>query len=159
MNAAIRGAVILAVIVTVTNAVVILAGMHRSPITGSMLPIALAIVFNLVVVFLVLRSTAPDTNYVGQLRNGLTIGVVGGVLIAIGAWVLLALVFPNALTEMREGSVGFLRAAGLPDEQIQAQLESMEGFTPVNQAIPGLLGTLFTSIFGAVLIGAFQRKR
>jgi hypothetical protein len=159
MNVALRWGGILAIIVTLMNAVVIMTGMHRNPITGSMIPIALAILVNLVVLFLMLKSTAGDSDYVGQLRHGLVLGAVGGVLVGVGAWILLALVFPHAIAEMREGSMAFLKTAGLAEEQIQKQAEVMSGATPVNQAIPGVLGTFFTSIVGAAIIGAFVRRK
>jgi len=159
MNTVIKGAVVLAVVVTAMSAGVILGGMHRNPITGSIIPILLAIVINLVVVFLALRETAPTSDYIGQLRNGLGLGVLGGVLVGVGAWILLALVFPDAIAEMREGAVGLLRNAGLPQEEIDSQLARMGSPTPLNQALPGVLGTLFTSIFGAAIIGAFVRRR
>lgn len=159
MNVAFRWGVILAIVVTLMNAIVIITGMHRNPITGSLVPIALAILINLVVVFLVLRTTKSEFDYGGQLRNGLVLGIVGGVLVGAGAWILLALVFPHAIAQAREGTLAFLKTAGMSEQQIQTQTAAMNRATPLSQALPGVLGTFFTSIVGAAIIGAFLRRK
>ena len=109
--------------------------------------------------FLALRQTARDNTYFQQLLNGVLIGAIAGVLIFLSSWLMLSVVFPNYLEEAREGTIAFLESVEVPDAQLDAQIEKLEQMTPLSQAVPGLIGTFFTSLFLAAIVGIFQRKK
>ncbi len=159
MGVIVKWSIVLAVLVTVVSLAIMGTGMHRNPVVGGLASIGLAIVLNVVVVVLALRQTAPGSAYVRQLLNGALIGVIAGCLIFASSWMMLSFVFPNAIAEMKTGYVETMQAAGATDEQVEQLRTRMESATPVNQAVPGLVGTFFTSLIVAAVAGAFLRKK
>lgn len=155
----VKWSVVLAVLVAVLSVAVAGSGLHKSPLAGGLVSIAVAIVLNLFAIFMALRETAPQNTYGRQLLVGLMIGLVGGVLIYLSSWLMLSTVFPNYLDEMREGYAEFMRASGLPADQVDAQIRQMEGTTPASQSVAGLIGTFFTSLIAAAIIGIVVRKK
>jgi len=63
------------------------------------------------------------------------------------------------LEEMRAGYEEWIRAMGLPEEQLQQQLAAMEETTPARQSAAGFVGTFFTSLVAGAIVGIFVRKR
>ena len=72
---------------------------------------------------------------------------------------LLSIVFPSSIEEMRAGQASFIESAPLPEDQKQQQIAALEGVTAVSQAMSGLLGTFFTSAIVAAIVAAFQRRK
>jgi hypothetical protein len=159
MSAVIKWSVILGVAVTIFSAIWIAAGMHTSPIVGSLGSIAIAILINLVVVFLCLRETAAENRYGKQLLNGALLGLFGGILIFLGSWLLVAVVFPHSLDEIREAYTTWLQSSGLPQAQVDQQIQKLQGTTAARQAVGGLIGTFITSVIAAAIIAIFQRQK
>jgi L-cystine uptake protein TcyP (sodium:dicarboxylate symporter family) len=159
MNVAVKWSVILAVLVTALTVVLKLSGLHANPIAGGVAAIGIAIVLNLVVVYMALRQTASESTYGKQVLSGVLIGLIGGALIFLSSWLLLAVVFPDYLEELREGYVAWLESTGMPEGQLQQQIEQMDRATPLRQSVPGFIGTLATSIVAAAIIGIFLRKK
>ena len=158
MNAAVKWGVILAVVIAALSVSIAVTGMHRSPIVGLVF-VVVAIVINIAAVFMALRQTAGENSYIKQLLGGLLIGVVAGILIFLSSWLMLSVVFPNYLAESREGAIAFLESMNLPEDQLDVQIEKLDDATPLNQAVSGLIGTFFTSLFAGAIIGIFQRRK
>jgi hypothetical protein len=141
------------------SVVLALLGLHERPEVGSVVAIVVAIAINLGVVFGALWVTAAHSSYVDQLRHGVLIGFVGGMLVCVASWLLLSFVFPNYLDEMRAGYAQWLESADLPQEQVEAQIALLEQATPLSQSLPGWIGTFFTSSVAAAILGLFLRKK
>jgi hypothetical protein len=60
---------------------------------------------------------------------------------------------------MRAGYMEFFERTGMPQAQLDLQAERLAHATPLNQALPGLLGTFGTSVLGAAAIGFFVRSK
>ena len=118
--------------------------------------VAAAIIINIAVVALALRRTAPESNWIQQVINGLVLGVVGAVIIFLGSWAMTALVFPDYYAEFAEAARARAVAGGLSPEEIEAQVAMATG-TPVGSAFSGALGTVITSVVVAAITGFFQR--
>ena len=159
MNAVVKWSIVLAGLVTVLSLVIGISGLHKNALVGGVLSIGIAILFNLGTVFMALKETATESSYGKQLLNGVSIGLIAGVLIFLSSWLLLTVIFPEYLDEMRAGYIDWLQAAGLPEEQMQQQIATMEATTPVSQSLAGLMGTFFTSLIAAAIIGIFLRKK
>jgi len=158
MNVVVKWSVILAVLVAAFSILIAVTGMHENPITA-MVFVVVAIVINVVVVFMALRQTAGDNSYVQQLLNGVLIGAIAGILIFLSSWMMLSVLFPDYLAESKEGTIAFLESMNLPEEQLDSQIEKLDRATPMNQAASGLIGTFFTSLFAAAIVGIFKRKK
>jgi len=159
MGVVVKWSVVLALAVFVLGVLIAVTGLHTNPLAGGAASIGVAILINIVVVFLALKQTSGENPYGKQLLNGALIGVIGGILIFLSSWLLLAVVFPDYLDEMRAGYTEWIEASGLPEAQMQKQLEAMENATPVSQSVPGLIGTFFTSLIVGAIVAIFQRKK
>ena len=88
MNIPVKYGLILGVIVGLMGFALATTGLH----TNAMAPtgfVAVAIVINIVIVVLALRQTAPYSNWVGQILNGLVLGVVGAAIIFLSSWAMV----------------------------------------------------------------------
>jgi len=159
MSMAIKSGVILAVAVTIVSALFLATGLHQNPIVFGLGSLLLYIAINIAVVFWSLGRTAADNSYGQQLLHALVIGVVGGVLVLLGSWLLLGVVFPDSLMEIREATLGFMQSSGASQAQIDAQTQRLEQMTVTSQAVQGAIGTLLTSLVVGALVSIFKRKK
>ena len=134
MNNALKWGVILAAVVTVINLVFLAMGLHANPIF-SLLAVGLFAIVNIVVIVVALMKSRAEKGYGGQLVQSLLIGVVGGVCIFLASYVMLSFVFPDAIAEAQEGAIAMLESAGLPEAQLEANIEKIEGKTAMGDAI------------------------
>lgn len=158
MNVAVKWGLILGIVVAVLGFVFGAAGLHTSPMMA-MVFVGLAIVVNIVIVVLGLRESAQMSSWGRQLLNGLVIGVVGAVVIFAGSWIMTSLVFPDYYDDLRQGYLEFFEGVGLPQEQIDAQMQKLEAATPVSSAMQGAIGTILTSLVVGAIAGIFLRKK
>jgi L-cystine uptake protein TcyP (sodium:dicarboxylate symporter family) len=158
MSSVLKASVALTILVALMSSVLALTGLNRNPIVGGLGGILVAILFNVGVVFWALKQTAAENSYGKQLVNALLIGVIAGVLIFLVSWAMLAAA-PGYFEAIKEGNIEWLRASGLPEEQIQSRIDSIEASTAVGQSFAGLVGTLVTSIVVGAIVAIFQRKK
>jgi len=158
MGAVIKGSIGLAVAVEIVSVLFIVLGLHANPMM-QLVSVGLFIVLNVGAVYWVLGQGAAENSYVGQLVNGLALGVIAGVLIFVFSWLTLAVIFPDALDETRAGTIEWMEAAGVPQAQLDAQIAKLEQATPVSQAVSGSIGTLITSVVAAAVVAIFKRKK
>ncbi|ANM29658.1 hypothetical protein ABI59_08805 [Acidobacteria bacterium Mor1] len=154
---AIKPAVILGVGVTLLSALIMATGMHARPSLAQPIFLGAAIGINVAVIIWALRGNADKNGYGAQLGISALIGLVAGVVIFIGSYVLTTVVFPDALSEAADAMLPLLEQSGMPEEQIEGRMTLME--SPVANAAPGLIGTFVTSlVVGAVVAIFFRRK-
>lgn len=160
MNTPIKAGLILAIAVTLVSAIMIASGMHEKNIMlYGLISLVLYIGLNVVILFWALSQTAADNGYGKQVLNCLIIGVVGGVVIMIGSWLLLAVVFPDTIAETRDATLVFLEGANLTEAQMDAQVAKLDSSTAMSQSVQGLLGTLGTSLVIGAIIAIFKRRK
>lgn len=159
MNVVIKFGVILAVVVVLVSTLVYATGLHTNMLVGGLLVLVLYIAFNVVAVFLGLSQTAAENGYGKQLLNSLGIGLVAGVLIFLGSWLLAAVVFPDALAEAREATLAMMENMGQPQEVIDGAAQGFDKATPLRQSLQGLIGTFITSGIAGAIIAIFKRKK
>ena len=159
MNVAIKWGVILGVVVAVFGFIFGGGGLHTKGPMMALVFVGLAIVLNIVAVVLALREAKATTPYGGQLLNGLILGVVGAVIIFVGSWLMTSMVFPDYYSEMKQGYLEFFEGAGIPQDQIDAQMQAFDAATPVSGAMQGAIGTVITSLVVAAIGGIFLRKK
>ena len=159
MGVVVKWSLILAASVAAMTVVINLTGMHTSPLAGGILAIGIAIILNVLTLFMALRATAPQNTYGGQLLNALMFGLVAGVLIFACSWILSTYIFPNTVSEMVAGFKEWIQQSGLPEDQVQAQMQAMDQTTATTQARNGAIGTLFTSLIAGAIIAIFQRRK
>lgn len=159
MSVVIKWSVILTALVAVVTIGTMRISLGGNPIVGGLVFLVLAIVLNLGVVFMALRETAAENAYGKQLVNGVAIGAVAGLLIFGFSFVNLSYISPDYLDRMPEVMGESMASMGASETQVAAAVEEMENTTPLQQSIGGLIGTFFTSLIGAALIGIVVRKK
>lgn len=132
-------------------------GLHSNMVMPTVF-VVLAIAINVVVVFLALRETADIATWSQQWRNSVVVGVIGAVIIFASSWVMTVVVFPDYYTEYAVGMRDSLVTAGLPPDQIDAQMAALAQTTPVSSAMSGAVGAMITSLVAGALIGIFKRR-
>ena len=159
MKAVITASVVLAVLVTLVSFVIHLTGLHENPAVAGAGFLVIVIAINLGVVFWALKSNAAEAGYGKQLGNGALIGVIAGTLVFLSSFVMLSYVFPDSIAEMSAATLEVMEGSGMPQETVDLQAAAMENMTPVTLAVNGMMGTFFTSLISAAIIGVFQRKK
>lgn len=158
MNSAIRWGVILGVAVAVLNLVFGFLGWHRS-LAMAFAFLIVAILLNVAVVVLCLRESASSEAWLGQLKNGLVLGIVASVLVFAGSWVTTSLVFPDYFAEMAEGYRQAYVDMGLSADEVEELVAGTAATTSVSSAFSGMLGTFVTSVLVAGIAGFWLRKK
>lgn len=157
MGAVLKWSLVLVVIVTALSAVI---GMAFEPgnSLGSVIFLPLAIGLNVGCVFMALKETAAENTYGKQLMLAIVIGVISGVLIFATSYMLYTTMLTAHVDFAIDQASDQILAQGLPADQEEQQLTFIQGFMPLLAAIPGLLGTLVTSITAGAIIAAFKKK-
>jgi hypothetical protein len=114
---------------------------------------------NIGLIYWALSRTAPGSSYLKQLLNGALIGLLGGALIFLTGWLLMAVVFPSYIDESSSAALEMMTSMGMPKEAIDKQAQAMAQATPMNQAFQGFIGTLITSIVVAAIVAIFKRQK
>ena len=159
MRVEIKASLILAGLVALLTILLEVSGLDDDFLTGQIVFLVGAIAINVAVVYWALTETAEESTYGQQLLRSAVIGVVGGLLIVAVSWLLLAVVFPDALEELRQAAIRYMEESGTPPDEFERQVELLDKATPVSQSIPGGLGTLVTSLVAGSVIGVFRRQR
>ena len=157
MSARIRYGLFLGVAVGALGFLLAILGLHANPVMPTVFVVAATIV-NVVMIFMALRETAASATWLGQLVNGLVVGVIGAVLIFASSWVMTTVVFPGYYAEYAAGMRAGLTAAGIAADQIDAQIALLEQTSPVSSAASGSAGAILTSLVAAAVIGIFKRQ-
>ena len=158
MKVVVKWSLILVILVVVLNFAVIVSGIYTNPFAALGF-VFVAVVLNVIVVFMALAATATDNPYAAQLRNGLLIGLLAGVLIFLSSWLTTAVIFPDYIEQMKAGYIAVIQDSGLPDESLQTQIENIEKITAFGEAVKGLMGTFFTSVVAAAIVAIFKRRK
>ena len=159
MERALKPALVLALSVSALSALILITGLHTNVMVQGVAFLGAVIGINVAVILWALRANAAHNGYGAQVGLSALIGLIAGVLIFAGSWLLLAVVFPDAIAETGEASLAALEQAGWSDEQLDEQAEAFERVTPVSQAVPGLIGTFVTSLVVGAFAAVFMRKK
>ncbi len=160
MKSIVKAAITLAVLVAVWSVVIALVGLHRTnPMLAQVAFIAPGIILNIGCIVWGLKGTAATSGYVRQVGNGILIGVIAGVLIFGFSLLMLTVLMPGYLDEMKQTTIEWLQAADIADETREKQIAAVEGTAATSQSRAGLFGTLATSLVAAVIAAIFLRRK
>jgi hypothetical protein len=116
----------------------------------------LVILIQVVILIWGMRRTAADNTYGKQLLFGTLSSVIAAVLIFAYALVLMTVLFPNLIGEIKAMQTAALKAAGRTDAEIGIAMALQ---TPLIQAIQGAVGTIVTGFLASAVIAIFVRKK
>lgn len=159
MQSILKPSLILVALVTLVSIIIYATGFHKNFMAGQMVFLALAIAINVAVIVWSLGQSADTDSYGQQVAKAAGIGALSGVLIVATSWLLLAVLFPNVLPELREAAIAYMDSADMPQEQVDAQMQALDNTTPMSQALPGGIGAFFTSLVTGAVFAIFRRKK
>lgn len=159
MHAVVKGSLVLAAAVAVVSVLFFVTGFHRNFMLSQVVFLVAAIALNVGVLVWALGKTAATSGYGRQLLHAAGIGLLGGALVVAVSWLLLAVVFPDATAEAREGAIVYMKASGTPQAEFDRQLEMLAKATPMSQSLQGGVGTLVTSVVAGAIVAIWKRRR
>jgi hypothetical protein len=154
-----KAGVTLGVLVVIWMCIMGLTGWYKHPVLFNLFWIVILIQIG--VMIWGLRLTAREgKSYGGQVGAGVLMSFIGGMIIFLGSLLLTSVVFPSYFADVRQLSEELLRAQGISEEMVKAQLEQQAAFqTPFMSAFMGFVGTLVTGLVVSLIVGAFLRKK
>ena len=158
MKAPVRWGVILGSAVAVLSLISGLSGWHRV-YEMSFVYLAIAILINVATVVLCLRGQASSQGWLGQVKNGLVVGLVGSVIIFVSSWLVTTVVFPNYFAEMADGYREAYVSMGLSEDEVADLVAATAAASPIRSAFDGVVGTMATSLVVAAIAGGWLRKK
>jgi len=158
MKGPIRWGVILGGAVAVLSLVFGLVGWHRI-YEMSFVFLAIAILINVTTVVLCLRERASSESWLGQVKNGLVVGLVGSVIIFVTSWLVTTVVFPDYFTAMADGYREAYANMGLSEDEVADLVAATAATSPVRSAFDGVVGTMATSLVVAAIAGVWLRNK
>ena len=103
-----------------------------------------------------LKLTAAEHGYGRQVAFGTGASVVAAIFIFLYSLLLMLVLFPGLIDQMKAMRAQTLSDAGVTEQQIAAALALQ---TPAIQAFQGFLGTVVTGVLATLVIAIFQRKK
>lgn len=157
MNLVIRGALVLAAVVSIWTILLLAADVHQKPeLFRWSIPLMAAI--NVIVVYVTLRKTAATQVYRQQLASGALLGAIAGVLIAMTSWLTATVLFPAAIAESSAAMLEYAQKQDLTAAQMSNLKRNLAARTPFRDATQAAWGTLFTSIIAAAVVAIGARR-
>lgn len=133
-------------------------GWYKDPVLLNMF--WLVIIFEIIILVLGLKKTAPENTYGQQVLKGSLMAVIGSVIIFLGSILFTTIVFPNYFNELQELNRQLLAEAGKTPDEIDTLVKEMSAAqTPFFQALSGMFGTIFTGILASLIISAIYKKK
>jgi len=158
MKGPVRWGVILGGAVAVLSLGFGLMGWHRI-YEMAFVFLAIAILTNVVTVVLCLRERASSEGWLGQVKNGMVVGLVGSVVIFVTSWLVTAVVFPDYFTEMADGYREAYLNMGLSEDEVADLVAATAATSPIRSAFDGVVGTMATSLVVAAIAGWWLRNK
>jgi hypothetical protein len=107
-----------------------------------------------------LRGTAPTTGYGRQVWNGVSISLLGSMIIFAASILFTTVVFPRYFQELEALGRQLMAQQGLSPDKIEAAVRAQAPMqTPRASAMAGAIGTVFTGLFTSLIAAVWLRKK
>ena len=158
MTTPIRAGVLLGALTACWTFVMGFTGWYKDPAMLNLF--FLVIPLEIAIVVWALRKTAPGATYGRQILNGLVLSLAASVIIFCGSYLFTTVAFPNYFSDIQAIQTGMLKAQGVPEAEIAAQVAASAAMqTPFMNALTGVIGTVVTGLVVAAIAGLFLRKK
>jgi hypothetical protein len=158
MSVAIRGGVVLGLLVTFWTYFMGFTGWYKHPVL--LLAFWLVVPAQIAVLIWSLGQTADRQGYWAQVGLGVLISALGGAIIFCSSLLFTTVVFPHSIREMQTLQENALRQSGRSQAEVRRMIEAAaRDATPMAQALSGFLGALFTGLLASIGIAAFGRRK
>jgi hypothetical protein len=153
-----RAGVILGLSVAAWTFVMGFTGWYKHP--GMLYLFWLVIPLQIGILLWSLRGTAPSTGYGRQVWNGMSISLLGSMIIFGTSILFTTLVFPHYFQELEALGRQMMAQQGLRADQIEAAVRAQAAMqTPRASAMAGAIGTVVTGFFTSVIAAIWLRQK
>jgi len=160
MHPTLRYGVLLGLGVAAWTCIFNLLGWHRQPSLYLLRFILVVVTYQVALVIWALRSTASEGGYGRQVWTGVSVSLLGSLIIYATSILFTTVVFPTHLQEAVAASRSLLAQQGLSAEQIEAVVRAQAPMqTPRASAMAGVFGTVVTGFLTSVIAAVWFRKR
>ena len=109
---------------------------------------------------LVLALRESRKRWLGQVGVGTLVALVAAPIVFGGSILFTTVLFPDYFETLRAMHESMLRAEGLAEPEIRAQVEAAAAMqTPIAQAAAGAIATVLTAVVASAVIGIFVRAK
>ncbi len=107
------------------------------------------------------RNNALDgiINFKQAFLQGLTIGLIGYIIIAIFNYIFNAFIAPEYMINQLEGFTEFMEGVGAPDDAIEAAIKEFEeNLDPIKQLLSSLKSGIIMTVIFSLIVAASVKK-
>jgi hypothetical protein len=120
----------------------------------------LVIPLQIAVLLVALRKTATQCRYGRQVWHGVSISLLGSMIIFSASLLFTTVAFPNYFQELELLGRQLMAQQGFTPAQIEAAVRAQAPMqTPRASAMAGAIGTVVTGLLTSLIAAAFYRKR
>ena len=160
MRPIVTAGIVLGLLVGVWMFVVGAAGWYRNPDMGWLFNVGAIVIEIGALIWGLKQTAAAGRRYGGQILAGLSICVIGGLIIVLVSLVWSGLVFTDVFDVMYDMAADRMADQGMGDQEIDEMLAATAFMrTPLAQALMGLIGTLVTGLILSLIVAAFLRHK
>lgn len=158
MPPTLRAGVILGLAVAGWTFVMGFTGWYKHP--GLLFLFWLVIPLQIGILLWALRGTAPTTGYGRQVWNGVSISLLGSMIIYAASILFTTVLFPRYFQELEALGRQVMAQQGLSPDKIEAAVRAQAPMqTPRASAMAGAIGTVVTGFFTAMIAAVWLRKK
>lgn len=158
MPPTLRAGLILGLSVAAWTFVMGFTGWYKQP--GMLHLFWLVIPLQIGILLWALRASAPVTGYGRQVWNGISISLLGSMIIFGASLLFTTVVFPRYFQELEALGRQMMAQQGFSPEQIEAAVKAQAPMqTPRASAMAGAIGTVVTGFLTSVVASIWMRKK
>jgi hypothetical protein len=158
MGAAVRGGVVLGLLVSLWTLFMLATGWYKDPLF--LFAFWLVVPMQIAVLIWTLGRTSDRYGFATQLGLGLLVSAIGGTVIFFSSILFTGVAFPHYFREMHALQERILRGSGKSEAEVQRMLAVMsQDATPLGQAVSGLAGTMVTGLLASLGVAAYAHRR
>ena len=158
MPPTLRAGVILGLSVAAWTFVMGFTGWYKHP--GLLYLFWLVIPMQIGILLWTLRDLAPTNGYGRQVWNGVSISLLGSMIIYAASILFTTVVFPHYFQDLEALGRQIMARQGLSPAQIEAAVRAQAPMqTPRASAMAGAIGTVVTGFFTSVVAALWLRKK
>ncbi len=158
MHPTIRAGFLLGASVAAWTLLMATSGFYKHPTLLYLFWMVIPIQIGILIHFL--RLSAPTTGYGRQVWTGVSISLLGSMLIFANSYYLTAVQFPHYFQDLEVLGRQLMAAKGLSPDQIEAVVRAQAPLqTPRASAFAGAIGTVVTGFITSVVAAIWLRKK
>lgn len=121
----------------------------------------LVVVIQIAVLVMLLRRTAKDHGYRGQVALGTLASAIAAPIVFAQSLAFTTLLFPTYFDDLRASHEALLRSSGVPEAEIAMRVAAAAeaNGSSMSNALTGAVATIITGVVVSAVTAAFVRTR